>query len=181
MKKIECDFTQSDNWFTYYWVIWSPSYSRNSTYWLYGYKSSGANLAVARKIPSSVYSQGELVKVVLTAYSSQTRSGVGLSLWVDTTVARIYDKDLMCSFGSSTSLTLSNYVAASTDYIITIDLGNKQMYVSTETSSILTLTDTQISSIKSNWSGGNMNVCALGWRNSGTCYFGIKNATFYVS
>lgn len=180
VTNITCDFTTSDNWFTYAASIGSPSYSRNSTYWLYGYRNSNTNLAVAWKIPSSVYSQWELQKAVLTARSSHTRSGVGLSLGVDTTIARLYDKTLTCSFWSSTSTTLTNYVAANTNYTITIDLQNKQLYVSTETSKVLTLSDTQISSIKSSRQGGTMNICALGYRSSWTCYFGIRDATFTV-
>lgn len=180
ITNITCDFTTSDNWFTYAASVGSPGYSRDSTYWLYGYRGSNTNFAVAWKIPSTVYSQWELQKAVLTARSSHTRSGVGLSLGADTTVARIYDTSLTCNFWSSTTLSVS-YVAANTNYTITIDLQNKQMYISTATSNILTLTDTQIASIKSNWSSGNMNICALGYRSSGMCYFGIRNATFTVS
>lgn len=180
IKKIECDFTQSDCWFTFVGrTSTALSYGRNSN-WLYTSASSWQLYGAAWAIPSSVYSEWTPIKIELQLYATQDQCGGGVSVWVDTSVVRAWRNVIESYFWTLASVTLANNTPWNTVYIYTIDLKNGEAYISTESWTKLTLPSEVISGILSNWSSWTLNICNMLYRSSGTKYSYIQKATFEI-
>jgi hypothetical protein len=181
IKVVECDFTQSDNWFIFYGRTDNAiSYGRNSN-WLYLSKW-WLLWWVAWKIPSSVYSQGNIRKIEFVFYSTLTGNGWWISYQTDTQFSRIWTSDVsFATWFDNNWWTHTNIALTTTPawwYTFTIDLENKLLSASF-TSTTFNLSDSDVSTIRSYWSNWNLNIIwLLNNQSNNTTY--IQKATFYI-
>lgn len=177
IKKIECDFTQSDFWFVFAArTSTHPSYWRNSG-WLYITQSWNYQEAVARKIPSDIYSLGNLKKLELVV---RRDGGSALWGWICTWAnanhfSFIWDF-LNIYWGNTTTSVTTVGTSAGTDYIITVDIANSELYMSNSSTKV-TIPSVDITSFNTDRTAGNANITVL-LRWASTAY--IKKATFEI-
>jgi hypothetical protein len=174
-----CDFTTSDCWFVFdARTTTSVSYGRDSN-WLYAL-SNASNLmaAVWWRVPSSISTRWNLKKFEMVL----CRTG-GNNLWgwlvtgADTKVIRYWDGGLATNFSGTSTSVITTGTSANTDYTITIDIENKELYMS-NSSTKLTLSDGEITAFNTSWNNGEINLCWMIYASSWT-YTYVKNATFY--
>lgn len=178
---VECDFTQSDNWFTFVWYDWAwgstsyLSYGRDSN-WFYMTANQYGSWATAWKIPSSVYSQWELKKVVLDLYWNKQQNWWGICVWVDTKTVRVRWTGIDTAWWGTSSVSWIT-TPANTKYQLIIDLEN--WIASTSINWVTLDISSLVSWIESDWSAGNMNICVMVHPTYTTWW--IQKATFYLS
>ena len=180
IKVLEYDFTTDYHWFSYYNKNSSPfSYGRDSN-WLYIYYWTSWYWMVAWSMPSSLYTtQWVLQKIELKQYSTASWNW----LWICNSAAdnanlvlrvwsSVIEKKINTSSWSSTSVTVP------TDYTFTIDLVNKETYISTSPSTKFALTDSEVTYIRDTFTNWNLRLCNMRYA-SGT-YSYLQNAKFYI-
>lgn len=180
---VECDFTTSDNWFTY-WAKWwgnNESYGRNSN-WLYCSSSYWA--FVTWKIPSSVYSLWTLMKIEFQFTSDIQWCWGWIYIWWATD-----DKPKIRTWNNAltwyTWYTASNVTFSwntPTSSTVTIDLENKVAKNSWYPSNTLAITDAWVTAIRDSWTAGTLYINAMRSWNVSTWtvhYWYIKKAIFY--
>lgn len=180
----ECDFTQSDCWFTLKQNSeWS--YGRDSR-WFYVYNgntSSSSTLALTWwKIPSSIYSRWNLKKLELfVKRSGGTQSSCGITVNLEWNRFRYIWTNLQARRPSSTTAVLvavggdTNWV----EYKYTVDLENSTMSVSFSNNT-LTIPSAQITSFYTDRNAGNTNLTLVGntWQSSAVTV-SMSKAIFY--
>lgn len=175
-KVVECDFTQSNYWFTLYSKHSNVSDGRNST-WLYWYTSDYSYKAIQWNIPSSIYSLWTPLKIELQLYWTKAWCWWWISYWLDQKVARIWWRWLEINFSQNTYI--STNTPANQSYKLTIDLKNKKMYSDLSSSYTLNLTDADIEMIRWYWSSWSLWICWMLF-NTGNLYAYIQKATFTI-
>ena len=181
---IYCDFTKSDCWFTLKKTSeWS--YGRDSR-WFYVYNgntSSSSTLAFTWwKIPSSIYSRGNLKKLELfVKRSGGTQSSCGITVNLDWNRFRYIWTGLQARRPSTTTA-VNVTVGGDTNWVeykYTVDLENAIMSVSFSNNT-LTIPSAQISSFYTDWNAGNTNLTLVGhtWQSSAITV-SMSKAIFY--
>jgi hypothetical protein len=174
---IECDFTQSDCWFIYYWKTGSCNYGRDSN-WLYSITTGNTYSAAAWKIPSSIYQIGNLNKIVFYLKATHSWCWWWISYQVDNKFCRTWINWLEKNIVNSNIINLSSNTPANTAYTYTIDLINKECYNSIEPWTKQVLTDSEVSTIRWYWTNWNLNITSLLF-NVSWVYSYIQKANFY--
>ena len=170
---VTCDFTKSDNWFTFYGKTSNDiTYGRDNNHWFYITRSS-ALAGASWTIPSSIYSKWNLKKAELFCYSTATDNGWWLVYGVDTYYVRsfnsVMDKNFQSTGYSQQSATLPAWW-----YKLIIDLENNQASIG---STILTLWSWDSSTLQTYWTGWNLRLWIFMKSANTTSY--IEKATFY--
>ena len=180
ISKIECDFTKSDCWFTFYGRTTSGiTYGRDSN-WLYLSYSSWLGW-VAWSIPSSIYSKWEIKKIELWFYSTIAGNWWWISYQTDTQFSRIWNSWVSWAtwfdnnWGTHTNLDVAN--TPSGWFTFTVDLENKLLSAS-YLSTTFSLSDSDISTIRNYWSNGNLNILGV-LKNASNNKSYIQKAIFY--
>ena len=169
-KVIECDFTQSDYWFTFAQKFNYCTYWRNSN-WLYCTATGWYyNQATAWKVPSNIYNQ-QLKKATFELSWTWTNNGWWFAVGIDTKTIRHFNLLRILRWTQNSSWT-SESSPINTKWTFTIDFINK-VVSSSLSSSTLSLTDNAISAFNTDWSAGNVNIVLITWP--------TQNSTSYLS
>lgn len=169
-KVIECDFTQSDCWFTFAQKFDYCTYGRNSN-WLYCTATGWYyNQAAAWKVPSNIYNQ-QLKKATFELSWTWTNNGWWFAVGIDTKTIRHFNSLRIMRWTQNSTWT-SESSPANTKWTFTIDFVNK-VASSSLSSSTLSITDNAISAFNTDWSAGNVNIVSITWP--------THNSTSYLS
>lgn len=161
---IECDFTQSDYWFTYYSrLYWSESYWRWSS-WLY-VSNTWNYWWVWWSVPSSIYSKWILKKAVFTFKSSFYHHWGWFSLkswnWIDQYMIRYFGSLRVKYANQNNSGTSAIDPPTNTNRTFTVDFENKILSSSVTWSETLALDNNTITAFNNDWSNWNININAI--------------------
>lgn len=179
-ESLTFDFTQWTQWWTFYRTN-SNHTNWQDSWWLW-IGSNNDSWVSSRKMPSSLYTWKQLLKVDITFYTASTWNGWGIwelnfdnwtRIWWNWGSAYKIETFWLISSNVTTNLN----VTYTWEYTFTVDLVNK--VVSTSVSwTTQTLTDDNITALRNYWSNGTLWLWLMHWNRNSPSY--LRNATFTI-
>jgi hypothetical protein len=186
-KVVECDFKQSDNWFTYLWRSrpWeSVTVGRDATHWLYATYNSTSNLQVFYSTPNTITSQWDIYKIEFYCYSTSVQNWAWFVsnatsdyMSYPATYVRFWYNGIDIYNNSTWTWTVVVDMP-SWWYVATVDLDNLQCYTSNNPTWIATIPSAYAEVYKTLWHSGNFCIMLAKWWQRWTVY--LEKVKFYV-
>jgi len=157
---IVCDFTQSDNGFSVVNSWNARSYWRNNN-WFYVVSNVSAwyFANIELKIPDNIFNKWTPSKIeVLRWWSGEQQSWWWIMIWynyywgsADKYIRSMRNQLQTNMWTTPTTVDVSNWNPANTDFWYTVDLSNKKHFLNNYSATTQTIPDTNINNFNSYW------------------------------
>lgn len=185
---LECDFRESDHWFTYLGSSRSnaASQGRDSTHWLYITYNNTANIQWFFQVPSSIYNQWQIKKIEFETYSSiqqtwpwffEINSNID-RMNSSRNAFRVRYTSVQYWYDWTRSEVVVSWTPSWT-FTTTFDFDNSEAYISTESNNKLSISSSAITLFKSLRSQWKLAIALCKWWASWTAY--LEKVKFYIS
>lgn len=176
---VVCDFTQSDCGFVA-GIHHDGVVTGRDSNWLSMYCTQDTYKWASWTIPSNIFSNWAIKKVVLQLYANNTWCWWGIGYNLDSAYSRVWWQGNMCDWtGTVHTESLQSNTPANTAYTFTIDLENWQQWTSLEPEAVLNLTSWEVSAITTHWNNWEIGLVWMLVRSSNSDIAYIQKARFY--